>query len=230
MTTVDPTTEIDALLHQVTRQRTRTGPALLRVAFEAARAVSPEAPLMQMTRVVCEQIDARLQPYTGSSRVLSDQQWTNAYAQAEEQARRELMEASPEMKEADKLARTAKESQAAADRAEAGLRRDFLEFLDIPNQADKLQAIFVSIAHETALLDPSALKEGYQVLYRHALLHPEQDVRDQELATLALIVTGDWRREVLGKLEAETNAKLSTLKKRNAELAKRLGRPAHDLR
>lgn len=229
MTATDTTTEIDALLHQVSRQRSRSGPALRQAAFNAARAVSPEAPLSQMLRVVCEQIDSRLAPYAGGSRVLSDQQWANAYAEAEAQAQRELMEASPTMRQADELNRQAQESKRLADAAEAGLRRDFLEFLDIPNQADRLQAIFVSIAHEVALLDPSALKSGYQTLYRHALLHPEQDVRDQELATLALIVTSDWRREVLAKLESETNGKLSTLKKRNLELSKRLGRPSHNL-
>ena len=222
-------TEQEAILRHVARERNRCGPALLQVAFDAARAVSPEVPLPQMLRTVCEQIDSRLQTYAGNSRVLSDKQWTEVYAQAEAQARRELMEASPEMREAEKLARTAKESQAAADKAEAGLRRDFLEFLDLPNQADKLQAIFVSIAHETALLDGPTLKSGYQTLYRHALEHPEQDVRDQELATLALIVTGEWRREVLGKLEAETTGKLEKLKIRNKELAKRLGRPAHTI-
>ena len=229
MTATDTTTEIDTLLHQVSRQRSRSGPALRQVSFDAARSVSPEVPLPQMLHMVCEQIDSRLQTYAGNSRVLSDKQWTEVYAQAEAQARRELMEASPEMREADKLARTAKESQAAADRAEASLRRDFLEFLDLPNQADKLQAIFVSIAHETAMLEPSALKNGYQTLYRHALEHPEQDVRDQELATLALIVTGEWRREVLQKLETETNSKLEALKKQNILLAKKLGRPPHSI-
>jgi len=117
----------------------------------------------------------------------------------------------------------------SADAGEAALRRDWLEFLDIPEQRDKLEAIFVSIAHETAMLDPAALKSGYKTLYRHALLHPQQDVRDQELAFLPLLITGEWRKEVLAELEKQTNAKLDALKKRNSELAKKLGRPTHKL-
>lgn len=129
----------------------------------------------------------------------------------------------------DRLTKLAEQSKRSADAGEGALRRDWLEFLDIPDQRDKLEAIFVSIAHENALLDASALKQSYKTLYRHALAHPNQDMRDQELRFLPLIITAEWRKEVLLELEKETNAKLDQLKKRNLELARKLARPPHKL-
>lgn len=231
MSTTDVLTEqTEAIFSQIARERNRCGPALLQVALDAARAVSPGIPINQLQHAIVEQIDKRLRPFTGDARMMTDKGWSDAYEKAEMAARRELMESSPEQKEADRLNRSAEQSRKLADQAENELRCSWVEFLDIPSQKDKLEAIFVSIAHERAMLDPVELKSSYQRLYRHALAHPSQDIRDRELAFLPLLLTAEWRKEVLSELEKETNSKLEKLRNRNKELAKRLGRPAHDLR
>lgn len=226
--TTDISAEQETLFKQVARERNRCGPALFQTALAAVREINPAIPLGQAGRLVIEQIDERIRPFSGDSRMMTDVQWASVYAKAEEAARRELLAGSGDQKEADKLTRQAKESQRLADQAEAGLRRDWNEFLTVPEEASRLKAVLDQIGHEREMLDQETLKSGYQQLYQHSL-KTGQDTRQAELATIPLFVFADWRRETLTKLEAETNAKLSTLKKRNLELAKKLGRPPHDL-
>ena len=228
MITADTSTEQEAILRYVARERNRSGPALLQVAFDAARAISPDVPVGQLQRAIVEQIDERLRPFVGDARMMTDAGWISAYGKAEIEARRTLMAGSGDQKEADKLNRQAVESKRLADAAEKSLQAAWNEFLDVPDEASRLKAVFDQIGHERAMLTPAELESGYKHLYLHGL-KTGQDTRDAELAALALIVTRDWRLQVLETLETETNAKLSTLKKRNLELSKRLGRPPHDL-
>jgi len=226
---ITDTAELEGLFVYCKRQRNRCGPALFQVASNAAQEKNPDLHFGALGPATVAEIDAIISRHSGDARFMTDKVWEQTYNSAEEESQRKLFEGSSEMRESDKLNRQASESRRLADQAEAGLRLAWNEFLSLPEAVEKLRATLEQIAHERQMLDPGALKLEYQRLYLHGLKNPQQDLQAQELAMLPLLITSDWRREVLDKLHTETLSKLETLKKRNSELSRKLGRPPHKL-
>ena len=217
------------------RARAGLGTSEFTAAFDKARREHPDASPQKLENAVLDQIDLRrekiigISPLPGVARLLTADKWKEIHAKAEDDARRELLSGSSDLQLADELEAKAKVARNQSDAKNAELLSALDEFVELPHRASDLEARFTRIANERALLDLEAARASYRGLYRHAFEHPTQNYSGQEFLLTSLLVTSELRGEVLDALEAETKSKLEALKKRNIELAKKLGRAAHKI-
>jgi hypothetical protein len=192
-------------------------------------------------------IESHRQSVTGPNRGLAsfeirtEQAWKELYQRFEEQARRELLSSSAEIKTLNKLQADALKAQQAAQAKEAEINRLFSEFSQLPDRAKQLTDRLASLTAAREQLAEERLTATFIDSYRDALscaptignvtqLRQMYAAAEQQAqAYAALVATRIMRLGIIDEAEADLNAQLAKLRDANQRLAKQLGRPRHQL-
>jgi DNA repair exonuclease SbcCD ATPase subunit len=182
---------------------------------------SPRASEQSVAAISAEIEDFRKQ-FTGNRNYMSQDEWKRCRAEAKAAATKELLSQSVDMRELTDLQKRAEEMRKEAEAKEAALNAAWIEFISIPERAERINEKLNSIANELASLDITKIEADFRHLYRATLNGAVADPFPQ-MQLAALLVTRELRKEVLNELAEALNGELADLKARSKVLAKKLG-------
>jgi len=149
--------------------------------------------------------------------------WQQVAGESNAAARQELLAGSPDLIEAEELARTAEEAARLAQAKQDELNRLWNEWASLGEKADSNKLQLAQIANTLTELDPVKLAEDFKRFHR-AILNGGRADPFAETQLAANIVVAPLRKEVLTEKQSQLEAELADLRKRNKELGKQLNR------
>ena len=179
---------------------------------------------------IVEAIEAHRKPFAQGRTVgvsgavgATKEQWQAISRDADKAAKAELLKNSGELTELERLEKIAEEARKAAEAKELELNALWSEYSAIPDHISAAQRELESIRSSIADLNSAKLNEEFK---RHFRAIIDGGIADPfaQMQMAAVIVTADLRREVLNEKAGELETQLVSLRKRNKELSKKLGR------
>jgi len=179
---------------------------------------------------IAEAIEAHRGPFAEGRTVgvsgavgATKEEWQAIARDSDKAAKAELLKSSAELNELQRLEKIAEEARKAAEAKERELNALWSEYSATPDRISAAQRELESIRSAIADLELAKLNQEFRRHFRAVI---DGGITDPfaQVQMAAVIVTADLRREVLNEKAGGLEAQLVTLRRRNKELSKKLGR------
>jgi hypothetical protein len=174
-----------------------------------------------LMKLIEADINARRDKFSGGATYLPAGGWDKIFAQADDEARWEILQSSDVLANLNELEAKALDAKRAAEQA-AALEALWSEFNSLAPRSANINKRLTALEVELQELQSEKLASDFRKLYRATLDGAHLDQFATVFAS-ALIVTANLRREVIEELQSELKAELATLQKRNKALCRQLG-------
>jgi hypothetical protein len=157
--------------------------------------------------------------------------WRNENGdKSEEAAKRELLTGNEVLAAIDAKHAAAQQAVDEANKFEAAINSVWLAFSVLPDKAAKLNEKLARFHVEHRYLDAIEYDAAIKTLYVHQLDPAPNTSMGGNLHELFTAKSlRDFKLTILVELEAKVTAEIEELREQNRELAKRLGKPAHNI-